>query len=818
MHHFATLIGFGASAINPYLMLETLDELVVEGRIARTGADGEVTRIGAEDAAQNVVKAIGKGLLKTISKMGISTIQSYRGAQIFEAVGLERELIDTHFTYTASRIGGVGLDVLATEALQRHARAYPAPHDDLLPVGGVYAWRRDGEHHMWNPETIALVQHAVRAPIADVGGGDGRRRDAHAAVRDSPAYAKYREYAAPGQRARRACRDAARAAADGAPTQAGPIPLEEVEPASEIVRRFCTGAMSLGSISREAHETLAIAMNRLGGRSNTGEGGEDPSRFVPDQNGDRRRSAIKQVASGRFGVTIHYLVNADELQIKMAQGAKPGEGGQLPGHKVDSYIGSIRHTTPGVGLISPPPHHDIYSIEDLKQLIYDLRCANPKAQVSVKLVSEVGVGTVAAGVSKANADRVLIAGHDGGTGASPLSSIQAAGVPWEIGLAETQQTLLLNDLRSRIIVQTDGQLKTGRDVVIAAMLGADEMGFSTAPLIATGCIMMRACHLNTCPVGIATQDPELRKRFQGTPEHVVNFFFFVAEEVREILASIGLRTLDEAIGRVDLLGRADAIEHWKARGVDLTHILTHIELPEGVPRRRVEAAAGGARGRARLGARRAGARAAMEQERARRACSRCRSATATAASAASSRAASPRCTAPWVCRRTRSSSTSRARPARASAAGWRRGSRSRCTATQRLRRQGALRRRVRGAPARRGWARTSWREENVIVGNTVLYGATAGRAFFRGLAGERFAVRNSGRMGGRRGRRRPRLRVHDGRPRRGARPHRTELRGGDERRRRLRAGRATEPSPSAATWGWSVSKRPRRRTRSSCAR
>ncbi len=351
--------------------------------------------------------------------------------------------------------------------------------------------------------------------------------------------------------------------------------------------------MSLGSISREAHETLAIAMNRLGGRSNTGEGGEDPVRFLPDPNGDRRRSAIKQVASGRFGVTIHYLVNADELQIKMAQGAKPGEGGQLPGHKVDKYIGSIRHTTPGVGLISPPPHHDIYSIEDLKQLIYDLRCANPQAQVSVKLVSEVGVGTVAAGVSKANADRVLIAGHDGGTGASPLSSIQAAGVPWEIGLAETQQTLLLNELRSRIVVQTDGQLKTGRDVLIAALLGADEMGFSTAPLIATGCIMMRACHLNTCPVGIATQDPELRKRFQGTPEQVVNFFFYVAEEVRELLASLGLRSLDEAIGRVDLLEAGPAIDHWKARGVDLTHILTHVELEDESPahpspRRRVQ--------------------------------------------------------------------------------------------------------------------------------------------------------------------------------------------------------------------------------------
>ncbi|MGO9489306.1 MAG: glutamate synthase large subunit, partial [Solirubrobacteraceae bacterium] len=595
VHHFATLIGYGASAINPYLLLETLDELVLDGRIVRSGPDGAQQQIGAEQAAQNLVKAIGKGLLKTISKMGISTIQSYRGAQIFEAVGLERELIDAHFTGTASRIGGVGLGVLATEALERHARAYPVARtgvDPLLPVGGVYAWRRDGEHHMWNPETIALVQHAVRSANGDVESALKGDQQAHAIVRDSPAMEKYREYA------RTVNEDAARRATLRGLLEIGgagdrtpaiqPIPLEQVEPASAIVRRFCTGAMSLGSISREAHETLAIAMNRLGGRSNTGEGGEDPSRFTPDANGDRRRSAIKQVASGRFGVTIHYLVNADELQIKMAQGAKPGEGGQLPGHKVDEYIGSIRHTTPGVGLISPPPHHDIYSIEDLKQLIYDLRCANPQAEVSVKLVSEVGVGTVAAGVSKANADRVLIAGHDGGTGASPLSSIQAAGVPWEIGLAETQQTLLLNNLRSRIVVQTDGQLKTGRDVVVAAMLGADEMGFSTAPLIATGCIMMRACHLNTCPVGIATQDPELRRRFKGTPEHVVSFFFFVAEEVREILASLGLRSLDEATGRVDLLGVGRAIDHWKARGVDLTHLLTHIELDADAPRHRVE--------------------------------------------------------------------------------------------------------------------------------------------------------------------------------------------------------------------------------------
>ena len=740
VHHFATLIGFGASAVNPYLMLETLDELVVEGRIARTAPDGQVTPIGAEDAAQNLVKAIGKGLLKTISKMGISTIQSYRGAQIFEAVGLDRELIDMHFTYTASRIGGIGLEDLATEALQRHSRAYPAPADELLPVGGVYAWRRDGEHHMWNPETIALVQHAVRAPGGDIEAAMRGDAAANSEVRDSPAFEKYRQYAQEVNE--HAARSATlRGLLKISPTSAGPIPLEEVEPASEIVRRFCTGAMSLGSISREAHETLAIAMNRIGGRSNTGEGGEDPSRFLPDQNGDRRRSAIKQVASGRFGVTIHYLVNADELQIKMAQGAKPGEGGQLPGHKVDSYIGSIRHTTPGVGLISPPPHHDIYSIEDLKQLIYDLRCANPKAQVSVKLVSEVGVGTVAAGVSKANADRVLIAGHDGGTGASPLSSIQAAGVPWEIGLAETQQTLLLNDLRSRIIVQTDGQLKTGRDVVIAAMLGADEMGFSTAPLIATGCIMMRACHLNTCPVGIATQDPELRRRFKGTPEHVVNFFFFVAEEVREILAAIGLRTLDEATGRVDLLGAADAIEHWKARGVDLTHMLTNIELPEDAPRRRVQPpppvledaldwtlleAAG----------------EAIEQTEPVRLSMEIRNRNRCVGGILSSRIAEVH-GASGLGEDTIIVDFEGS--AGQSFGGWLAPG---VTFTLRGDANDYAGKGLSGGifaiRPREGMGEHFIAQENVIVGNTVLYGATAGRAFFRGLAGERFAVRNSG--------------------------------------------------------------------------
>jgi glutamate synthase domain-containing protein 2/glutamate synthase domain-containing protein 3 len=739
VHHFATLIGYGASAVNPYVMLETLDEMVFQGRMTKPGADGSDQRLSAQEAAANVVKAIGKGLLKTISKMGISTIQSYCGAQIFEAVGLDRALIDMHFTGTASRIGGVSMEVLAEEALERHARAYPRPQDELLPVGGVYAWRRDGEYHMWNPETIALVQHAVRAANGDVAAalqGDAQAQDA---VRAQPAFAKYRDYAemVNGDAARRATlRGLLEIRSDREP-----IALEQVEPAAAIVKRFCTGAMSLGSISREAHETLAIAMNRLGGRSNTGEGGEDPVRFSPDANGDRRRSAIKQVASGRFGVTIHYLVNADELQIKMAQGAKPGEGGQLPGHKVDDYIGSIRHTTPGVGLISPPPHHDIYSIEDLKQLIYDLRCANPQAQVSVKLVSEVGVGTVAAGVSKANADRVLIAGHDGGTGASPLSSIQAAGVPWEIGLAETQQTLLLNDLRSRIIVQTDGQLKTGRDVIIAALLGADEMGFSTAPLIATGCIMMRACHLNTCPVGIATQDPELRRRFAGQPEHVVNFFFFVAEEVREILASLGLRSLDEAIGRVELLQADAAIEHWKARGVDLTHVLRRIDVAADAPRRRTEppppvledaldwqlveqarpALEGGP---------------AVRLELPIRNVNRCVG--GILSSHIAQRHGAEGLPPDAI-------SVSFRGSAGQSFGGWLapgvtftlRGDANDYTGK-------GLSGGVLAVSPPHEMGPRFVAEDNVVIGNTVLYGATGGRAFFRGLAGERFAVRNSG--------------------------------------------------------------------------
>jgi glutamate synthase domain-containing protein 2/glutamate synthase domain-containing protein 1/glutamate synthase domain-containing protein 3 len=548
--HFALLIGYGAAAVNPYLAYQTLVDMV-RGNV--------VKGVEPAEAIAHYIKAINKGLLKVASKMGISTIQSYRGAQIFEAIGLNRELIDRYFTWTPSRIEGVGLDVIAAECAARHHHAYEisAALDGDLDVGGQYQWRRRGEFHMYNPESIAKLQHAVR----------------------KGSYALFKEYTR---------------LVDDTNTQlstlrgllqfkpAKPVPIEEVEPAREIVKRFKTGAMSLGSISREAHENLAIAMNRLGGKSNTGEGGEDPVRFTPDPNGDLRRSAIKQVASGRFGVTSWYLVNADELQIKMAQGAKPGEGGQLPGHKVDQYIAKIRYSTPGVGLISPPPHHDIYSIEDLAQLIHDLKNANDRARISVKLVAEVGVGTVAAGVSKAKADVVLISGHDGGTGASPLTSIKHAGIPWELGLAETQQVLVMNDLRGRIRVETDGQLKTGRDVVIAALLGAEEFGFASAALVASGCIMMRVCHLNTCPVGIATQDPVLRKKFEGKPEHVVNFMLFIAEEVRELMAALGFRTIDEMVGRVDRLDAREAIEHWKARGVDLTQILHKPEVPAAV--------------------------------------------------------------------------------------------------------------------------------------------------------------------------------------------------------------------------------------------
>jgi glutamate synthase (NADPH) large chain len=553
IHHFSLLVGFGASAINPYLVFETL------GDMARRGL---LPGISPAEAEKKYVSAANKGVVKVISKMGISTIQSYHGAQVFEAIGLNAEFVEKYFEGTPSRVGGVGVDVLAREAQVRHERAFPdRPLElNILDSGGQYQFRKGGEYHLFNPETVYRLQQACRT-------GD---------------YAQFREYAQlVDDQSRNLCtlRGLMELRTDRAP-----LPITEVEPVETILGRFKTGAMSYGSISQEAHEALAIAMNRIGGKSNTGEGGEDASRYVQDPNGDDRSSAIKQVASGRFGVTSEYLVNARELQIKMAQGAKPGEGGQLPGQKVYPWIARVRHSTPGVGLISPPPHHDIYSIEDLAELIYDLKNANENARVSVKLVSEVGVGTIAAGVAKAHADVVLISGYDGGTGASPLGSIKHAGVPWELGLAETQQVLLLNGLRDRITVETDGQLKTGRDVVIAALLGAEEYGFATAPLVVLGCVMMRVCHLNTCPVGVATQDPELRKRFAGEPGHVVNFMRFVAQEVRELMAELGFRTVAEMVGRTECLEMRQAVDHWKARGLDFSRILHQPELPEGTAR------------------------------------------------------------------------------------------------------------------------------------------------------------------------------------------------------------------------------------------
>ena len=558
VHHIATLLGFGARAVHPYVMFETISDLVVKGS---HGLD-----LSVDAAHRNVIKAYDKGLLKVMSKMGISTIASYTGAQIFEAIGLKDEILDEYFGNMTSRLGGVGLDTITTELLERHGRAFPTNPNHRahrsLEVGGEYQWRREGEFHLFNPDTVFKLQHATREKRFDI------FSEYTAAVNDHAANLStlrglfgFTEGLRPS------------------------IPIDEVEPISEIVKRFSTGAMSYGSISAEAHETLAIAMNRLGAKSNTGEGGEDDERFIEMENGDSKRSSIKQVASGRFGVTSNYLVNADDIQIKMAQGAKPGEGGQLPGHKVYPWIAKTRKSTPGVGLISPPPHHDIYSIEDLAQLIYDLKSANPVSRVHVKLVSELGVGTVAAGVSKAHADVVLISGHDGGTGASPLTSVKHTGAPWELGLAETQQTLLMNGLRDRIVVQVDGQLKTGRDVVVAALLGADEYGFATAPLVVMGCVMMRVCHLNTCPVGVATQDPELRKKFSGTPEFVVNFFEFIAEEVRELLAELGFRSLDEAIGQAESLDLSAAISHWKADGLDLSPILYVPPLLDGEARR-----------------------------------------------------------------------------------------------------------------------------------------------------------------------------------------------------------------------------------------
>jgi glutamate synthase (NADPH) large chain len=553
--HFALLLGYGASAVNPYLAVETIEDLHRRGWLHEG--------LSSNDAIHNYEKAINKGLLKVLSKMGISTLQSYRGAQAFEAIGLSKSLVDKYFTGTPSRIEGIDLNVLAKEVKIRHDHAFQpiSDTDPEIEMGGQYHYRAQGEYHLFNPSTISKLQHSVRAG----------------------SFETYQEFSQLiDDQSRRLCtlrglmklKKAAHA-----------LPLEKVEPASEIVKRFATGAMSYGSISKEVHETLAIAMNRIGARSNSGEGGEEEERFARDASGDWRRSSIKQVASGRFGVTTNYLVNADELQIKISQGAKPGEGGQLPGHKVDEMIARVRHSTPGVQLISPPPHHDIYSIEDLAQLIYDLKNVNPQARISVKLVAEVGVGVVAAGVAKAHADVILISGHDGGTGASPLSAIKHSGIPWELGLAETQQVLVINDLRSRVRLQTDGKLQTGRDVVIAALLGAEEFGFSTAPLVSLGCIMMRKCHLNTCPVGIATQNPALRRKFEGKPEHLINYFFFVAEEVRRLMAELGLSCMEEMIGRVDLLDTRDSIDHWKAGGIDLSSIFYNPPVPGRVGRR-----------------------------------------------------------------------------------------------------------------------------------------------------------------------------------------------------------------------------------------
>ncbi|MCR3719447.1 MULTISPECIES: glutamate synthase large subunit [Prauserella salsuginis group] len=555
VHHIALLIGYGAAAVNPYLAMATVEELAEQGR---------VPGVTAKDATSNLIKALGKGVRKTMSKIGVSTVASYTGAQIFEAIGLGSEVVDTCFTGTTSRLGGVGFDVLAREVTERHRRAFPAddvrPNHRELATGGDYQWRREGEPHLFNPQTVFKLQHSTRSGKYEIFKEYTQAVDEQAEqLMTLRGLFKFKE----GERP--------------------PVPIEEVEPVSEIVKRFATGAISYGSISAEAHETLAIAMNRLQGKSNTGEGGEDPERLYDPE----RRSAIKQVASGRFGVTSEYLVNADDIQIKMAQGAKPGEGGQLPGGKVYPWIGKTRHSTPGVGLISPPPHHDIYSIEDLKQLIHDLKNANPAARIHVKLVSEVGVGTVAAGVAKAHADVVLISGHDGGTGASPLSSIKHAGGPWELGLAETQQTLLSNRLRDRIVVQTDGQLKTGRDVLIAALLGAEEFGFATAPLVVSGCIMMRVCHLDTCPVGVATQNPALREKFSGKADYVVNFFEFIAQEVREYLAALGFRSIAEAVGHAELLDTRDAVDHWKAEGLDLSPIFEVPEIEPGAARHQV---------------------------------------------------------------------------------------------------------------------------------------------------------------------------------------------------------------------------------------
>ena len=707
VHHFCALAGYGAEGINPYVAFETLEDLR-----ARRFPDRDPA-----DVRQNYVKAVGKGILKVMSKMGISTYQSYCGAQIFDAVGLNSEFIDTYFTGTATTIEGIGLAEVAEEAVQRHAQAYGDNplYKGMLDVGGIYQYRLRGEAHAWTPQSVAQLQHAVR-------GNDAKN---------------YEEFARSiNEQSERLL--TIRGLMELTPAEQ-PLSLDEVEPAAEIVKRFSTGAMSFGSISHEAHSTLAIAMNRLGGRSNTGEGGEEPERFLPLDNGDSMRSRIKQVASGRFGVTTEYLVNSDDIQIKMAQGAKPGEGGQLPGHKVDKRIGAVRHATPGVGLISPPPHHDIYSIEDLAQLIHDLKNVQPEARISVKLVSEVGVGTVAAGVSKSKADHVTISGYDGGTGASPLTSLTHAGSPWEIGLAETQQTLLLNDLRSRIAVQVDGGLRTGRDVAIGALLGADEFGFATAPLIAAGCIMMRKCHLNTCPVGVATQDPELRKRFTGTPEHVINYFFFVAEELRAIMAEMGFRTVEEMIGRVDRLDMRRVERHWKAHGVDLKRVLHAVPLEEGRELFQTERQDHGLAAALDVELIEA-CKPAIESGQAVQLTRPIRNVNRTVGAMLSGRIAEAHGHAGLPADTIRIDFTG---VAGQSFGAWlAHGVTISLTGDANdyvgkgLSGGRIIVRQPEEAPRAPG--------DNIIVGNTVLYGAIAGEAYFEGVAGERFAVRNSG--------------------------------------------------------------------------
>ncbi len=707
VHHFCMLAGYGAEAINPYLAFETLEALR-----ARRHPDLTPAKV-----QQNYIKGVGKGIRKVMSKMGISTYQSYCGAQIFDAVGLSSAFIEKFFTGTATTIEGIGLAEVAEESLRRHTQAYGDNplYDGMLDAGGIYQYRLRGEEHAWTPQNVAQLQHAVR-------GNDPKN---------------YAEFAASiNQQSERLLTIRGLLEFRNADQ---PIPLDEVEPASEIVKRFATGAMSLGSISHEAHSTMAIAMNRIGGRSNTGEGGEEPFRFTPLANGDSMRSRIKQVASGRFGVTTEYLVNSDDIQIKMAQGAKPGEGGQLPGHKVDKRIGAVRHSTPGVGLISPPPHHDIYSIEDLAQLIHDLKNVNPVARISVKLVSEVGVGTVAAGVSKARADHVTISGYDGGTGASPLTSLTHAGSPWEIGLAETQQTLLLNDLRARIAVQVDGGLRTGRDVAIGALLGADEFGFATAPLIAAGCIMMRKCHLNTCPVGVATQDPVLRARFTGQPEHVINYMFFVAEELRAIMAEMGFRTVAEMVGRVDRLDTSRMERHWKARGIDLSRILHQVALKEGASLRNIATQDHGLDGAMDNGLI-ADCRAALDTKAPVQITREIRNVHRTVGAMLSGEIARAYGHEGLPIDTIRVNLTG---VAGQSFGAWLAHGVTLDLAGDANDYVGkglsGGRIIVRQPEAARRAA-----QDNIIVGNTVLYGAIAGEAYFNGVAGERFAVRNSG--------------------------------------------------------------------------